>query len=177
MKKNLTNLLLFFVLLIFKDTVIEAQEKKDETNVYQEFGLVDSLLTSYYDSLQLYVETNLFQEINSQCDITIDTSMIYSYNNYILKMALVSRDTFLLIGKGEYPVYCQSIMSDRKTRNKYLKFMGLTMPKMQIPFDAIDVFEVSFDLYLKGIVFLHAQYKVKCYLDRIEIITKKIDYF
>jgi len=177
MKKTLTILLLFFELIIVKEAIIEAQERKDETNVYREFGLVDSLLTSYYDSLQLYVETDLFQEINSKGHITIDTSIIYSYNEYVLKMALVSRDTFLLINKGEYPVYYQSIMSDRKTRKKYLKFMGLAMPKMQIPFDAIDVFEVSFDLYLNGIDFLHAQYKVTCGLDKIGIITKKIDYF
>ena len=55
--------------------------------------------------------------------------------------------------------------------------MGLAIPKMQIPFDAIDVFVVSFDLYLNGIVFLQAQYKVKCGLDKFEIMTKKIDYF
>ena len=116
MKKNITILLLIFKLFIVKGAIIEAKEKNDETNVYQKLALVDSLLTSYYDSLQLYVESDLFQEIKNKGSIITDTSIIYSYNEYVLEMALVSKDTFLLIGKGEYPVYYQSIMNDKKTK-------------------------------------------------------------
>jgi hypothetical protein len=174
MKKTFIVLNLFSVFSIFcysQNTKMNSENRA----VYDEASIADSLLNVCYDSLELLVEKDILATIKS--DLQLDKSdFAYSFDMYTLKLFFDTADSLVLISPGEYPERCKSLMTNKRTRHKYLKFIEKTMSKMQIPYEIINKFGISFYLYLDGIRYLYAEYELKFNLGKIEIGNKNIKY-